>query len=163
MKTLLISAAALVTAAVLTPASAQFAVDTPVGGVRIGEPGYRHYRDRDYDGPVVRERRIYRERGVGLNCRTVTISRDDGSMKRIKRHSCPALLMSLDRCLGSRVAPCNPTGSSLEAGVGRHRPENATGAGRSEATTRERFPLVLALTAGGAAPRTQNKKRAYGE
>ena len=84
MKTLLISAAALVTAAVLTPASAQFAVDTPVGGVRIGEPGYRqHYRD--YDRPVVRERRIYREREVGMNCRTVTINRDDGSMKRIRR------------------------------------------------------------------------------
>jgi hypothetical protein len=83
MKTFLISAAALVTAAALTPAFAQFAVDTPVGGVRIGEPSYRHYRD--YDRPIVRERRIYRERGVGLNCRTVTIERDDGSMKRIRR------------------------------------------------------------------------------
>ena len=83
MKTFLISAAALVTAAALTPAFAQIAVDTPVGGVRIGEPSYRHYRD--YDRPIVRERRIYRERGVGLNCRTVTISRDDGSMKRIRR------------------------------------------------------------------------------
>ena len=82
MKTFLISAAALVTAAALTPAFAQFAVDTPVGGVRIGEPSYRHYRD--YDRPIVRERRIYRERGVGLNCRTVTIERDDGSMKRIR-------------------------------------------------------------------------------
>jgi len=83
MKTFLISAAALVTAAALTPAFAQLAVDTPVGGVRIGEPSYRHYRD--YDRPIVRERRIYRERGVGLNCRTVTIERDDGSMKRIRR------------------------------------------------------------------------------
>ena len=83
MKTLLISAAVLATAAVLTPASAQLAVDTPVGGVRIGEPVYRHYRD--YDRPVVRERRIYRERGVGMRCRTVTIERDDGSMRRIRR------------------------------------------------------------------------------
>src|SRR5436305_8544393 len=83
MKTLLISAAALLTAAVLTPASAQIGIDTPVGGVRIGEPGYRHYRC--YDRPVVRERRIYRERGVGLNCRTVTVERDDGSMRRIRR------------------------------------------------------------------------------
>ena len=83
MKTFLISAAALVTAAALTPAFAQFAVDTPVGGVRIGEPSYRHYRD--YDRPIVRESRIYRERGVGLNCRTVTVERDDGSMKRIRR------------------------------------------------------------------------------
>ena len=68
--------------AVASPAAAQFAVDTPVGGVRIGEPRYRHY-----DGPVVRERRVYRERDVGLRsgCRTVTIERDDGSMKRIRR------------------------------------------------------------------------------
>jgi hypothetical protein len=61
-------------------------VDTPVGGIRIGEPGYRHYRD--YDGPAVRERRIYRDRDVGLRaggCRTVTVERDDGSMKRIRR------------------------------------------------------------------------------
>jgi hypothetical protein len=55
-------------------------VDTPVGGVRIGEPGYRH------DGPVVQERRGWREREVrGRDCRTVTIQRDDGSMKRIRR------------------------------------------------------------------------------
>ena len=62
------------------------AVDTPVGGVRIGEPGYRHHY-RDYDGPVVRERRIYRDRAVRLggDCRTVTITRDDGSFKRIRR------------------------------------------------------------------------------
>ena len=62
------------------------AVDTPVGGVRIGEPGYRHHY-RDYDRPYVRERRIYRDREVGLGggCRTVTITRDDGSYKRIGR------------------------------------------------------------------------------
>jgi len=54
--------------------------------VRIGDrPHYRSY-DR-YDAPVVRERRIYRERNVGLrgDCRTITIQRDDGSMKRIRR------------------------------------------------------------------------------
>jgi hypothetical protein len=85
MRTFLISAAAIAAATVFTPVAsfAQFAVDTPVGGVRIGEPSYRHYRD--YDRPVVRERRIYRERNVGMNCRTVTIERDDGSMKRIRR------------------------------------------------------------------------------
>ena len=85
MKTFLISAAALVTAAALTPAFAQFAVDTPVGGVRIGDPGYRHGY-RSYDGPYV-ERRVYRDRAVRLggDCRTVTIERDDGSMKRIRR------------------------------------------------------------------------------
>jgi hypothetical protein len=55
-------------------------VDTPVGGVRIGEPGYRHY-DR------WQERRVYRDRDVRLggDCRTVTITRDDGSFKRIRR------------------------------------------------------------------------------
>jgi hypothetical protein len=60
-------------------------IDTPVGGVRIGEPGYRHYRD--YDRPYVREHRFYRDRDVRLRggCRTVTIHRDDGSMKRISR------------------------------------------------------------------------------
>lgn len=55
-------------------------VDTPVGGVRIGEPGYRHH-DRWH------ERRVYRDRAVRLggDCRTVTITRDDGSFKRIRR------------------------------------------------------------------------------
>jgi hypothetical protein len=82
MKTLFISAAAIAMAAVLAPVPsfAQLAIDTPVGGVRVGEPSYRHY-----DRPVVHERRIYRERNVGMNCRTVTIERDDGSMKRIRR------------------------------------------------------------------------------
>jgi hypothetical protein len=48
--------------------------------VRIGEPGYR-----DYDRPRYRERREFREREVRRGCRTVTIERDDGSMKRIRR------------------------------------------------------------------------------
>jgi hypothetical protein len=57
-----------------------FAVDTPVGGVRIGEPGYhRYYRD---DSPRYRERDVYLRGG---DCRTITIQRDDGSMKRIRR------------------------------------------------------------------------------
>ena len=60
-------------------------IDTPVGGVRIGEPGYRHHY-RDYDRPYVREPRFYRDRDVRLGgCKTVTIQRDDGSMKRIRR------------------------------------------------------------------------------
>jgi hypothetical protein len=61
-------------------------IDTPVGGVRIGEPGYRHHYYRDYDRPYVRERHFYRDRDVRLGgCKTVTIQRDDGSMKRIRR------------------------------------------------------------------------------
>ena len=86
MKKFLILAAGIAAFTSFAPASyAQgIGIDTPVGGVRIGEPGYRHHY-RDYDRPVVRERRIYRERGVGLNCRTVTVERDDGSIKRIRR------------------------------------------------------------------------------
>ena len=87
MRVFAISVAAIMSAAVFAPlpSSAQIAVDVPGVGVRIGErPHYRHYHD--YDAPVVRERRIYRERDVGLrDCRTVTIQRDDGSVKRIRR------------------------------------------------------------------------------
>jgi hypothetical protein len=84
MRNLVISVAAVAAAAVFAPSAAvaQIAVDTPVGGVHIGDRP--HYRD--YDGPVVRERRVYREREVGMrDCRTITIRRDDGSMKRIRR------------------------------------------------------------------------------
>ena len=88
MRAFAISVAALAAATVFAPlpSSAQIAVDVPGVGVRIGDrPHYRGYRG--YDGPVVRERRIYRERDVGLrgDCRTITIHRDDGSMKRIRR------------------------------------------------------------------------------
>jgi len=72
--------AAVMAAAV--PAAPSFAqgigIDTPVGGVRIGEP----YRHRYYDGPRFRERDVYlSHRG----CRTVTVERDDGTVKRIRR------------------------------------------------------------------------------
>ena len=75
MRKFLILAAGVVAFTSFAPASyAQgIAVDTPVGGVRIGEPGYRHHYDRD------------REVGLGGGCRTVTITRDDGSYKRIRR------------------------------------------------------------------------------
>ena len=85
---ILASAAATLTLAPAAPTLAQgLAIDTPVGGVRIGEPYQRHYY-RDYDGPRVYNRG-WRERDVylrgGSDCRTVTIHRDDGSMKRIRR------------------------------------------------------------------------------
>jgi len=88
MRAFAISVAALAAATVFAPlpSSAQVSVDVPGVGVHIGDrPHYRHYRD--YDGPAFRERRIYRERAVGLrgDCRTITIHRDDGSMKRIRR------------------------------------------------------------------------------
>ena len=70
--------------AVATPAAAQSTVDTPFGGVRVGEPRYHH---RDYDGPNVRHRRVFRERDVGMrsSCRSVMVKRSDGSMDRIHR------------------------------------------------------------------------------
>ena len=54
--------------------------------MRIGDPGYRHGYRHYGDGPYV-ERRVYRDRDVRLGggCRTVTITRDDGSFKRIRR------------------------------------------------------------------------------
>jgi len=86
--------ASLVTAAafaVMVPAASMaqgFAVDTPVGGVRVGEPGY-HHSYRDWDGPRVHRGDRFHERNVYLrgssDCRTVTVQRDDGSMKRIRR------------------------------------------------------------------------------
>ncbi len=90
MKKFLIAAsiAAVASFATAVPTLAQgVAIDTPVGGVRIGEP-YRHHQYRDHDGPRVhhrgwRDRDVYLRRGS--DCRTVTIQRDDGSMKRIRR------------------------------------------------------------------------------
>jgi hypothetical protein len=79
---LLAGVVAIAGIAVVAPASAQLYVDTPVGGVRVGDRD--HYRDRDH-------RRGYRAYGYDRDyrnrggCRTVTIERDDGSVKRIKR------------------------------------------------------------------------------
>jgi len=61
-------------------------IDVPGVGVRIGEP--YHYGYREYDGPRVYHEPRWREREVylgGSNCRTVTIQRDDGSVRRIRR------------------------------------------------------------------------------
>ena len=59
----LLAAAGITIATPVVPASAQVIVDTPVGGVRVGHD--RGYYDR--------------------GCRTITIHRDDGSFKRIRR------------------------------------------------------------------------------
>lgn len=83
----------LLTAAVVigcaAPAAAQIAVDTPVGGVRIGEPRHDYHTHYGYRAPAYGEttveRRVYREREVRGGCKTVTIRRDDGSMKRIEK------------------------------------------------------------------------------
>jgi len=65
------------------PASAQIGVEVPGVGVHVGERPYY----RDHDRPAYREERVFRDREVGLRggCKTVTIQRDDGSMKRIRR------------------------------------------------------------------------------
>ena len=64
----------------IAPALAQVAVDTPLGGVRVGpQPRY----DRDYDRPAYRAYGY--DRGYRGGCRTVTIERDDGSVRRVRR------------------------------------------------------------------------------
>jgi len=64
----------------VTPASAQLAVDTPIGGVRVG-PQPRYYGHR-YDRPAYRAYGY--DRGY-RGCRSVTIERDDGSVRRVRR------------------------------------------------------------------------------
>jgi hypothetical protein len=82
MQKWLILAAAAAALTSFAPASSMaqgVVVGVPgVGGVQVGEPDRPRYRERD-------DRR-YREREVrGRGCRTVTIERDDGSMRRIRR------------------------------------------------------------------------------
>jgi hypothetical protein len=85
MRTLLLAGALAAAGFVITtpisvaPVSAQVAVDTPIGGVRVG-PQPRYYRD--YDRPAYRAYGY--DRGY-RGCRTVTIERDDGSVRRVRR------------------------------------------------------------------------------
>ena len=70
---------AIATPISIAPASAQVAVETPLGGVRVGpQPRY----SRDYDRPAYRAYGY--DRGY-RGCRTVTIERDDGSVRRVRR------------------------------------------------------------------------------
>jgi hypothetical protein len=86
MRKLLIILGAAAALTTIAPAAsyAQFAIDTPVGGVRVGEPGYRHHDGDRWERRRFREREVrgYRSRG---DCRTITIQRDDGSVKRIRK------------------------------------------------------------------------------
>jgi hypothetical protein len=68
--------------AFIAPASAEsFRVDTPIGGVRVSSDR-GHYRDYDRRGyRAYGYDREYRRGG----CRTVTIERDDGSFRKIRR------------------------------------------------------------------------------
>jgi hypothetical protein len=74
----LLAVSAIAIAPPVAPASAQVIVDTPVGGVRVG-------RDRDYDRYRNYDSPRYRGYARHGGCRTVTITRDDGSFKRIRR------------------------------------------------------------------------------
>lgn len=79
--------AAVTTFAPATSFAQGIGIDVPGVGVRIGEP-YRHHYYNDWDSPRVYRRPALREREVylgGSNCRTVTIHRDDGVTKRIRR------------------------------------------------------------------------------
>ena len=81
MRTILLGLLAVAGIAIATPvipsASAQVTVETPAGDVRVGHDRDRD-RDRDHD-----RRRYHRDRDHG--CRTITIRRDDGSVRRTRR------------------------------------------------------------------------------
>ena len=80
---LAVSGFAIATPVSVAPASAQVVVDTPIGGVRVGPQ--RHYRG-DYYRPGYRSYGYDRRyRTYDRGCRTVTIQRDDGSIRRIRR------------------------------------------------------------------------------
>ena len=79
-----------------TPASAQLYLETPLGGVGVGVRNYdRHdydgrYHSYDYDQPRYRsydyDRPRYQSYGYrDGGCRTITVQRDDGSVRRIRR------------------------------------------------------------------------------
>jgi hypothetical protein len=70
---------AIATPISVEPASAQVSVETPIGGVTVG-PERRYYRD--YDRPAYRAYGY--DRGY-RGCRTVTIERDDGSVRTVRR------------------------------------------------------------------------------
>ena len=84
---ILLSAAAAITFYAPAASNAQgIGVQVAPGvGVQIGEPNRPRYREREYnrDG----DRRGFREREVrsGQHCRTVTIERDDGTIRRTRR------------------------------------------------------------------------------
>jgi hypothetical protein len=76
----LLSAAAAVAFFAPTPSIAQgVGIHVPGVGVRIGEPDRPRYRE------TYRERSGFREREVRAGCRTITIERSDGSVKRIRK------------------------------------------------------------------------------
>ena len=81
--------AALSSFAPATSMAQGIGIDLPGVGVRIGEPHRNYHPNWGYhDGPRVYQTPQYRERDVYMdrsNCRTVTIQRDDGSVRQIRR------------------------------------------------------------------------------
>jgi hypothetical protein len=81
---ILLSAAAAITFFAPASSNAQgVGIGIPGVGIQIGEPDRPRYRERrlNYDRPRFREREVR----YGRDCRTVTIQRDDGSVRRIRR------------------------------------------------------------------------------
>ena len=93
MRKLMIGALALAGVAIAAPASAQgFYFGAPGVSVGVGAPVHRHYdgpvyHSYDHDRPRYRahRHRDYDRSYAYGGCRTVTIQRDDGSVKRIRR------------------------------------------------------------------------------
>jgi hypothetical protein len=81
MRTILCGLLTLAAIAIVTPASAQLRIETPIGGVRVGED--RHY-DRGYDNRY-RGTTGYEQRSNDRGCRTITVRRDDGSVRQVRR------------------------------------------------------------------------------
>ena len=76
---IILGLAGVMVASTPAPSSAQGVYIGPGGvGVDIGRPGYRERRYPGYDDYA------YDRRSRG-GCRTVTIERDNGSMRRIRR------------------------------------------------------------------------------
>ena len=89
MRKLLIGLASLAAIAAVTPASAQglgLYFGAPGVSVGVGAPVYRE-RHYDYDRPRYRAHRHYDDSYAYAprGCRTITIQRDDGSVRRIRR------------------------------------------------------------------------------
>jgi hypothetical protein len=81
---ILLSAAAAITFYAPAQSNAQgIGIGVPGVGIQVGEPDRPRYRERrgGYDRSRFREREVRSERG----CRTITIQRDDGSVRRIRR------------------------------------------------------------------------------
>ena len=87
MRSILLGLLAVAGIAIATPvvpsASAQVIIETPGGGVRVGPDRDRDYYRRRYDDRDYDRRGYDRDRYHG--CRTVTIRRDDGSVRRTRR------------------------------------------------------------------------------